>query len=243
MGAHTTRRRGAQCLRTARLSAPNTAGSARLGGSSRARLSVAVTAGRAAVPGLSGARSRIRARLAAARGLRCRLGAVGAGLTCEASCLDRDDRMSQNRAIRRVIIRGRVQGVGFRAWTEHEARRRALDGWVRNRRDGAVEAVFAGPAAGGSLRAGDPGLWRPREDLCGLDGWLPQLRSRRERRDQLLEYRHRLPARGDHLLGAAGEVGVVPARSGSPDRARWARTCASMSSVTQTQIMSDMPPR
>ena len=54
--------------------------------------------------------------------------------------------MSGNRAIRRVMIRGRVQGVGFRAWTEHEARRRALDGWVRNRRDGAVEAVFAGPS-------------------------------------------------------------------------------------------------
>ena len=53
--------------------------------------------------------------------------------------------MSQSRAIRRVMIRGRVQGVGFRAWTEHEARRRALEGWVRNRRDGAVEAVFAGP--------------------------------------------------------------------------------------------------
>ena len=52
--------------------------------------------------------------------------------------------MSEGRAIRRVIVRGRVQGVGFRAWTEHEARRRALDGWVRNRRDGAVEAVFAG---------------------------------------------------------------------------------------------------
>ena len=55
--------------------------------------------------------------------------------------------MSHSRAIRRVIIRGRVQGVGFRAWTEHEARRRALDGWTRNRRDGAVEAVFAGPPA------------------------------------------------------------------------------------------------
>jgi acylphosphatase len=47
--------------------------------------------------------------------------------------------------MRRVVVRGRVQGVGFRAWTEHEARRRTLDGWVRNRRDGAVEAVFAGP--------------------------------------------------------------------------------------------------
>ncbi len=53
--------------------------------------------------------------------------------------------MSASRAIRRVTIRGRVQGVGFRAWAEHEARRRALEGWVRNRRDGSVEAVFAGP--------------------------------------------------------------------------------------------------
>ena len=53
--------------------------------------------------------------------------------------------MSQKRAIRHVTIRGRVQGVGFRAWTEHEATRRALEGWARNRRDGSVEAVFAGP--------------------------------------------------------------------------------------------------
>ena len=53
--------------------------------------------------------------------------------------------MSGRRAIRRVVIRGHVQGVGFRAWTEHEARRRALDGWARNRRDGSVEAVFSGP--------------------------------------------------------------------------------------------------
>jgi acylphosphatase len=53
--------------------------------------------------------------------------------------------MTEKRAIRRVMIRGRVQGVGFRAWTEYEAMRRALDGWARNRRDGSVEAVFAGP--------------------------------------------------------------------------------------------------
>jgi acylphosphatase len=52
--------------------------------------------------------------------------------------------MSGKRAIRRVTIRGRVQGVGFRAWTEHEARRRGLEGWARNRRDGSVEALFAG---------------------------------------------------------------------------------------------------
>ncbi len=47
---------------------------------------------------------------------------------------------------RHVIIRGRVQGVGFRAWTEYLALRHGLEGWVRNRRDGSVEAVFCGPA-------------------------------------------------------------------------------------------------
>ncbi|MBT3400941.1 MAG: acylphosphatase [Rhodospirillaceae bacterium] len=47
----------------------------------------------------------------------------------------------------RVVIRGRVQGVWFRAWTENVARDLCLDGWVRNRSDGSVEAVFAGPAA------------------------------------------------------------------------------------------------
>lgn len=48
--------------------------------------------------------------------------------------------------IRLVIIRGRVQGVGYRAWTEYTAERRQIEGWVRNRRDGSVEAVFAGEA-------------------------------------------------------------------------------------------------
>jgi acylphosphatase len=49
--------------------------------------------------------------------------------------------------VRHIIVRGRVQGVGFRAFVEVEALRRGLGGWVRNRRDGAVEAVFAGEAA------------------------------------------------------------------------------------------------
>lgn len=44
----------------------------------------------------------------------------------------------------RVIISGRVQGVDFRYWTEDQAERRGLDGWVRNLIDGQVEAVFAG---------------------------------------------------------------------------------------------------
>lgn len=47
----------------------------------------------------------------------------------------------------RVRIEGRVQGVCYRGWTVDEAERRGLDGWVRNRRDGSVEAIFAGDAA------------------------------------------------------------------------------------------------
>ena len=46
--------------------------------------------------------------------------------------------------IRHMIVRGRVQGVGYRAFVEHEALRRGVECWVRNRRDGSVEAVFAG---------------------------------------------------------------------------------------------------
>ena len=46
----------------------------------------------------------------------------------------------------RVIVSGRVQGVWYRGWTVDEAAARGLDGWVRNRRDGTVEAVFSGPA-------------------------------------------------------------------------------------------------
>ena len=46
----------------------------------------------------------------------------------------------------RVVISGRVQGVWFRAWTEQQANRHRLDGWVRNCRDGTVEALFSGRA-------------------------------------------------------------------------------------------------
>jgi acylphosphatase len=44
-----------------------------------------------------------------------------------------------------VRIEGRVQGVWYRGWTVNEATRRRLSGWVRNRSDGSVEALFAGP--------------------------------------------------------------------------------------------------
>ena len=52
-----------------------------------------------------------------------------------------------DRVFRHIVVRGRVQGVGYRAFVEDEAHQRDLGGWVRNRRDGSVEAVFAGPAA------------------------------------------------------------------------------------------------
>jgi acylphosphatase len=47
--------------------------------------------------------------------------------------------------IKRVLIRGHVQGVGYRYWTRRTATARGLEGWVRNRSEGSVEAVFSGP--------------------------------------------------------------------------------------------------
>jgi acylphosphatase len=54
--------------------------------------------------------------------------------------------MTTGRTIVQVMVRGRVQGVGYRAWVEDQATMNGLAGWVRNRSDGSVEAVFAGPA-------------------------------------------------------------------------------------------------
>ena len=44
----------------------------------------------------------------------------------------------------RVVIKGRVQGVFYRNWTVENATQLGLKGWVRNRRDGSVEALFSG---------------------------------------------------------------------------------------------------
>jgi acylphosphatase len=49
--------------------------------------------------------------------------------------------------VRLIRIRGRVQGVWYRAWATEEANRRGLRGWIRNRRDGSVEALLAGEDA------------------------------------------------------------------------------------------------
>jgi acylphosphatase len=56
------------------------------------------------------------------------------------------DARTVRHVVRHVMIRGRVQRIGYRAWTEYTALEQGLEGWVRNRSDGAVEAVFAGPA-------------------------------------------------------------------------------------------------
>lgn len=63
---------------------------------------------------------------------------------------------------RRVVLHGRVQGVGFRYATRRAARAAGVAGWVRNRPDGTVEAVFEGEeeAVGRMLafcREGPPG--------------------------------------------------------------------------------------
>ncbi|EKF75015.1 acylphosphatase [Alcanivorax hongdengensis A-11-3] len=48
---------------------------------------------------------------------------------------------------RKVRIQGRVQGVGYRAWTQQQARQHGLVGWVRNCVNGDVEALLQGPQA------------------------------------------------------------------------------------------------
>nr|CAB3467740.1 unnamed protein product [Digitaria exilis] len=47
----------------------------------------------------------------------------------------------------RVVVKGRVTGVGFRDWTASTAESLGLAGWVRNRRDGSVEALLSGDPA------------------------------------------------------------------------------------------------
>lgn len=52
--------------------------------------------------------------------------------------------MESDETIVHIRVRGRVQGVGYRAFTQAEALARGVKGWVRNRRNGEVEAVFGG---------------------------------------------------------------------------------------------------
>jgi acylphosphatase len=75
------------------------------------------------------------------------------------------------RLSRRVRVHGRVQGVWFRDWTIREAHELGVDGWVRNRRDGTVEALVAGEAESvealiAALRQGPPNA---RVDALDID--------------------------------------------------------------------------
>lgn len=83
---------------------------------------------------------------------------------------------------RRYIVRGRVQGVGFRWFVDHEARQLGLNGWVRNNFDGTVEVLAAGSEE--QLRALRDKLWRgpraarvdevqeiPAEPVAGLNAF------------------------------------------------------------------------
>jgi acylphosphatase len=81
--------------------------------------------------------------------------------------------------VRHVVIHGRVQGVGFRAFVEDTAEHLSLEGWVRNRRDGTVEAVLAGPdqavaAAIEACRAGPRGARVTTIDVAEGEGLLQQ---------------------------------------------------------------------
>lgn len=82
--------------------------------------------------------------------------------------------------IRHVRVRGRVQGVGFRMFVEDAAALHGVGGWVRNRRDGSVEAVFAGAeetvrAVIEACRRGPRGAWvEALDETAGSDKLLTQ---------------------------------------------------------------------
>lgn len=87
---------------------------------------------------------------------------------------------------RHVTVRGRVQGVGFRMWVEDTALVHGLEGWVRNRRDGAVEALFAGPedaveAMIAACRNGPPSARVETVDVTQGDAAMLDLRAPGER--------------------------------------------------------------
>ena len=70
---------------------------------------------------------------------------------------------------RRVVVRGNVQGVFFRASCQREAARRGVAGWVSNRPDGAVEAVFEGEDAAVDALVSWCRQGPPHADVSGVD--------------------------------------------------------------------------
>jgi len=75
---------------------------------------------------------------------------------------------------RRLVVHGKVQGVFYRGWAVETARSLALDGWVRNRRDGSVEMAIAGGEAAidamiARCRQGPPAARVTRIDVTDID--------------------------------------------------------------------------
>jgi acylphosphatase len=91
--------------------------------------------------------------------------------------------VSGGRVARRLVVRGRVQGVNYRAWLQDRARQRGVDGWASNEPDGSVEVWLQGDpdavaaveraAAEGPRFAGveavDGSDADPRDDVQGFD--------------------------------------------------------------------------
>ena len=77
--------------------------------------------------------------------------------------------MTADGARARVVVRGFVQGVWFRESCRREAERRDVAGWVRNRMDGAVEAVFEGPTAAVAEMVAWCRMGPPRAEVSGVD--------------------------------------------------------------------------
>jgi acylphosphatase len=91
--------------------------------------------------------------------------------------------MSDAPDICHVTIRGLVQRVGYRNWTELTALRLGLEGWVRNRRDGSVEALFVGPfdIIEAMLQACQEGPPKARvEEIDGREGTQAEFTLRRQ---------------------------------------------------------------
>lgn len=86
--------------------------------------------------------------------------------------------MAEAMTTRRLVVHGRVQGVWFRGWAVDQARALGLSGWVRNRRDGSVEALIAGPDAAVAemivrCRAGPPAARAERVEVEDSDEAVP----------------------------------------------------------------------
>jgi acylphosphatase len=95
--------------------------------------------------------------------------------------------------IKHVSVRGRVQGVGYRAFVEREALAVGLEGWVRNCHDGSVEAVFSG----------DPDIVEKMIGACRRGPYAARVDALDERAADAAEMRPRRPGERFSVLPTA----------------------------------------